>query len=197
MGARELTRRQQAFINEYLVCWNASKAARLAGYSVKTAGAIGGENLQKPEIMAAIQERLRQLTMSADEALYRLSQIASGSMADFVDPETQTIDLRRAEEAGRLGLLKRFTHTRTDGRESITVELYDAQSALVQIINQQRLTAGEPTSRIEAIVHDDNAPERLAEIAGILASVGRSAAGARAEATDAAHDEVYPESANR
>lgn len=50
-----LTAKQQAFVREYLVDLNATQAAIRAGYSAKTAGQIGGENLEKPEIAAAIQ----------------------------------------------------------------------------------------------------------------------------------------------
>lgn len=51
-----LTAKQQRFVEEYLVDLNATQAAVRAGYSKKTAGAIGGENLEKPEIQEAIQK---------------------------------------------------------------------------------------------------------------------------------------------
>lgn len=53
-----LTAKQQRFVDEYLVDLNASAAARRAGYSEKTAGAIGDENLKKPEIAEAIQKAM-------------------------------------------------------------------------------------------------------------------------------------------
>jgi len=52
----DLTDKQELFCSEYLVDLNASGAARRAGYSLDTAGAIGWENLKKPEIQARIQE---------------------------------------------------------------------------------------------------------------------------------------------
>jgi len=148
-GAARLTNKQRAFVAEYLKCWNASEAARRAGYSAKNADVIGSENLGKPGIREAIEERLRTLTMSADEALFRLSEMARGTMADFVDADTQQIDLARAAEAGKLGLVKSFSRTDTEYGGSIRVELYDAQAALVQIIKQRQLATGKPTSRVE------------------------------------------------
>jgi phage terminase small subunit len=58
MGAEEkkLTQKQKLFCQFYIEEWNASDSARRAGYSKKTAGSIGGENLQKPEIQAYIKE---------------------------------------------------------------------------------------------------------------------------------------------
>ena len=49
-----LNLRQQRFVAEYLKDPNATQAAIKAGYSRKTAGAIGAENLTKPEIRAAL-----------------------------------------------------------------------------------------------------------------------------------------------
>ena len=45
-----LTNKQQKFVNEYLIDYNATQAALRAGYSPKTAYAMGWENLRKPEI---------------------------------------------------------------------------------------------------------------------------------------------------
>ena len=52
---KELTAKQERFVNEYLVDLNASKAAIRAGYSEKSAYSIGQENLCKPEIREATQ----------------------------------------------------------------------------------------------------------------------------------------------
>lgn len=50
-----LTAKQSRFVSEYLVDLNATQAAIRAGYSAKTAYSIGNENLNKPEIAAAIK----------------------------------------------------------------------------------------------------------------------------------------------
>ena len=60
MADRELTDKQAAFVDEYLVDMNASAAARRAGYSEKTAGYIGHENKQKPHIAKAIEKAMRE-----------------------------------------------------------------------------------------------------------------------------------------
>jgi len=57
-----LTAKQQRFVAEYLIDLNATQAAIRAGYSEKTAGSVGGENLKKPEIAAAIQASMNQRT---------------------------------------------------------------------------------------------------------------------------------------
>lgn len=55
----KLTPKQRQFVEEYLIDLNGTKAAIRAGYSVKTARAIGNENLTKPDIAAAIEEAQR------------------------------------------------------------------------------------------------------------------------------------------
>ena len=57
----ELTPKQKAFADYYIECGNAAEAARKAGYSLRTADAIGRENLRKPTVSAYISERQKQI----------------------------------------------------------------------------------------------------------------------------------------
>ena len=57
-----LTDKQQRFAEEYLIDLNATQAAIRAGYSEKTSGAIGRENLQKPIIQESIRIRIDEVT---------------------------------------------------------------------------------------------------------------------------------------
>ncbi len=52
---RQLTPRQDKFVSEYVLCGNASEAARRAGYSVKTARVIAQETLLNPAVAQAIR----------------------------------------------------------------------------------------------------------------------------------------------
>ena len=129
-----LTAKQQAFVDEYLLCWNAAQAARAAGYSEATARNIGHENLTKPDIQAEIQRRVSERAMSADEVLIRLAEHARGSMADFVTfwdgVSLPKLALEKAHKAGKFGLVKKLKYGK-DGE--VEFELYDAQAALVQL----------------------------------------------------------------
>jgi phage terminase small subunit len=53
----KLTGKQNAFIGEYLIDFNATRAAEAAGYSKASARLIGSENLTKPYIAAEIARR--------------------------------------------------------------------------------------------------------------------------------------------
>lgn len=80
---KPLTRKQRVFVAEYIQCWNASEAARRAGYSEKTAYAIGSELLRKPEIKAVIDACLAEIQMGADEAKARNTEYGRAYMGMF------------------------------------------------------------------------------------------------------------------
>ena len=75
-----MTPKQETFVREYLIDLNATQAAIRAGYSEKTAGSVGNENLQKPEIAQAIQEAMSQRSerteITADYVLSGIKEIA-------------------------------------------------------------------------------------------------------------------------
>ncbi len=127
-----LTAKRQAFVDEYLKCWNASEAARIAGYAVPRQE--GHRLLTNADIQEEIRARVSERAMSADEVLIRLAAMARGDMSDFVSfvpgIKLPFLDLARAHEAGKFGLVKKLKYGK-DGE--VEFELYDAQAALVQL----------------------------------------------------------------
>ena len=57
---KAFTKKQQLFCDEYLIDFNATRAAKDAGYSKKTAYSIGQENLKKPEIQKYLAKRMKE-----------------------------------------------------------------------------------------------------------------------------------------
>lgn len=88
-----LTRKQMAFVAAFH--GNAAEAARAAGYSAKTAKAIGSELLTKPDIKEAIQERERERT---DSMIATREERQSFWTAILRDPESELRDRLRASE---------------------------------------------------------------------------------------------------
>ena len=129
-----LTNKQRLFIDAYLECFNATEAARRAGYRGNnvTLGAVGYENLNKPQIALHIKKRLSESAMSADEALSRLAEMARSDMGDFISYDSDTgdfiIDWQAAR--GRTHLIKSIKHT----AHGIAIELHDSQSAIDKIL---------------------------------------------------------------
>src|SRR6516165_2745573 len=74
--ARELTKKQKAFVAEYLNNLNATKAAIAAGYSAHTASQQGSRLLKNSKVAEAINEefipRHERLETAADRMLQEL-----------------------------------------------------------------------------------------------------------------------------
>lgn len=104
-----LTAKQERFVEEYLVDLNATQAAIRAGYSAKTAGATGHENLRKPEIQDAISEARIKLSerteITQEKVLAELAKLGFSNMADYMrggedgDPYLDFSDLTRDQAA--------------------------------------------------------------------------------------------------
>lgn len=93
-----LTAKQQLFVQEYLVDLNATQAAIRAGYSVRTARAVGSENLTKPDIAAAIAEarakRTERVEIDQDYVLrqaVKLHERCMQEVAPFTDRKGEHI----------------------------------------------------------------------------------------------------------
>ena len=72
----QLNDRQRLFVEAYLTEANATKAAVRAGYSKKTAYAQGARLLKKAEIQAALEKRVENAVITADEVLQGIRGIA-------------------------------------------------------------------------------------------------------------------------
>lgn len=85
----ELTPKQKAFADYYLEKGNATEAAKLAGYSEKTARQIGTENLAKPYISEYIAERQKKLEdkriADISEVLQFFTSVMRGEIKDQFD----------------------------------------------------------------------------------------------------------------
>lgn len=80
----KLTRKQERFVEEYLVDLNATQAAIRAGYSAKNADKIGSQLLGHSRVRARIDERMAELSrrtgVNQERIIRELARIA------FVDP---------------------------------------------------------------------------------------------------------------
>lgn len=129
------TAKQRLFVAEYAACLNATQAAIRAGYSERTARSIAAGLMRKPHILAAIDACFKALTMPATEILTRLTDIARGDIGDFIN-DTGRVDIAAVRRAGKLHLIRKITAT---AKGEITIELMDAQSALIQLGRHYKL----------------------------------------------------------
>ena len=93
-----LNPRQKRFVQKYLICFNATKAAIFAGYSKKTAYSIGEENLRKPEIKSAIAAAQKKdedrYEITKEKWLAELAIVFFSDIKDYVEINNDTGAIR-------------------------------------------------------------------------------------------------------
>ena len=127
-----LTHRQRVFIAEYVRTWNGAKAARLAGYTPRSAEVMSCKMLKAPKIIGEIDARLKRLHVTPEQVLSRLGEMASVNIADFVQADG-TANWKTVEERGYL--VKSFESTKHGHK----LELHDALRALELIGKAHKL----------------------------------------------------------
>ncbi len=142
---KTLTDKEEQFCQEYVISWNATRAAIDAGYSKKMAYSIGYENTKKPHIKARIEELLKEKVMSREEVLARLASQARASHYHFIRVDGEGFvyfDFSDEDAMRHLHLIKKIKSKRQrlvrgkgDDAEEwegewVEVELHDPQRAL-------------------------------------------------------------------
>lgn len=134
--AKKLRPKQAQFVNEYLVDLNATQAAIRAGYSKKTAHAIGVENLNKPLIKAAIEKALRErekrTEVTQDRVVEELAKIAFRDPRDLMSWGPGGVTLKDSAELteDQAGLVTEISETTTEHGGSLRIKVADKMAAL-------------------------------------------------------------------
>ena len=118
----KLTPKQEKFCELYASLGNATEAAKQAGYSEKTAYAIGTENLKKLEI----QKRIADLTQKPQKARIADAEEVLTFFSEMMrDKKVQDKDRLRAAEnlAKRMGLDRSEKETGGEGGGGVNIAI--------------------------------------------------------------------------
>lgn len=167
----KLNDKQKRFVDNYCLHFNGTRAALEAKYSKSSAHSIAHENLRKPEIRNAIEERLQQI-MGANELKSRVAEIAAGSMEDFI---TLELSFRRNfcnmsyEDA--LKWLEGERQKLTDSIKEFEGKkrLSDNQESLLNAQQQDYWALGAELARLQSL--DEDKRSKPVRVLGILESV--------------------------
>lgn len=118
-----LTEKQRRFVEAYMgvAAGNATEAARVAGYDGDdvTLASVGYENLRKPQIRAAVDERIDNdaLVMTRFDRQRLWTRIAQGKEMDGDQPPAMRDRLKASELLGKsqLDFVERVEHVGKDG----------------------------------------------------------------------------------
>mgnify|MGYP003654288960 CR=1 FL=1 len=136
-----MTPKQTRFVEQYLIDLNATQAAIRAGYSKKTAGVVGYENLNKPYIAAAIAESQGELAVRTEltqqMVIDELAKIGFANMMDYVTIENGTAQVDLSEltrdQAAAIGEVTIDQVKTGYGEPRVKVKLLDKRAALVDL----------------------------------------------------------------
>jgi phage terminase small subunit len=156
----KLTGKQKKFCEEYIFDFNATRAAKSAGYSEATAGSIGGENLQKPEIRAYIDELQSDLArisgISRLKIIREHEKLAFSSIASFHDQWVERKEFDKLTDDQKACISEIQTQTRqvmvNDSMvaiEFVKLKLYDKQKSLDSLT---KILGYDPIKKSEVLV---------------------------------------------
>jgi len=135
MDQTKLTRKQKFFIERYLECWNATTAATDAGYS--SPGPSGARLLANPVVSAAINARMAELSLSANEVIKRLTEQATVNPSEFYVYDTDPVTGQQVMTGVNWREFRRRGHLvkelNFDRRGNPILKFHDAQAALEKI----------------------------------------------------------------
>lgn len=119
-----LTPKQQRFVAEYTVDFNATAAAVRSGYSKKTAAQQGYKLLQMPALAAAIQEaqavRGERTKITGDQVVSELAKIAFAKADDYYSD--YGLELKTSDKTKALELLGKHFGTFTEKISIATID---------------------------------------------------------------------------
>lgn len=113
--SKELNPKQAKFLSEYLKDFNATRAAKDAGYSEKTAYSISYELLKKPEIKNAVLKEFEKHGSVMQRVLAEYFKIATADIKDYLIVEPggaiEPIPFEDIEE-GKTSVIKKIREKR-------------------------------------------------------------------------------------
>ncbi|MDD5387886.1 MAG: terminase small subunit [Gallionellaceae bacterium] len=151
-----MTPKRSAFIAEYLICHNASEAARRAGYSVKTAYSQGERLLRNVEVRSAIDKGMKKLAtgleITAERVQKERARLAFFDVSKLFDAEGRPLPINQIDADTRAAIVGIDV---VDGELS-TVRKYrlatkDASLAALVENHRRALETSSLETRLEAI----------------------------------------------
>lgn len=119
-GVRAMTRKQERFVEEYLVDLNATQAAIRAGYSPASAQQISSEMMSKPVVRARIDTAMAELSkrtgVSQERVIRELAKVAFVNPTDVIDFESaKLLDSATSDDTAAIASVKVKTIPTADG----------------------------------------------------------------------------------
>lgn len=161
----ELTIKRAAFCKAYVVCYNGSEAARVAGYSAASAGQEAARLLKDAKVLAEIKRLEDEQEQS--ESFTRLGAIAlcmralSADASIFYDDNGNAVPLSEIPYEYRV-LIKKVIKKITQSGETVTYELMDKDAALERLARLRNWQGADVSVNVN--ITDEDAERRIKEL---------------------------------
>ena len=123
-------------MSEYLIDINATKAAERAGYSKNTVRQIGAENLSKPVIREAIQERIKAILKDKEELTLKVikeyERLAFADISEFIEYDSnKNIKVKSSKKVDTrpISMVTESVNSKT-GTKTFKFQMHDKKAAL-------------------------------------------------------------------
>ena len=133
---KKITDQQRSFVEHYTLSFDATKAARQAGYSDKTAGQLGYQLLQNPSIRDEIDKIIEKNAKRHSELRFRvireLARIGFANIKDFGTFDKNGFHVHSSDdlEDELTAAIQEFHVTETDKSRSVKFKLASKEKAL-------------------------------------------------------------------
>ena len=171
----ELTDQQQMFCEHYMMCWNGTKAATLAGYNPAGARQQASVLLTKPNIRAYVEAALAEASMGRHEVIARLTEQARADIRDVTNAEG-AFDYAKAEENGAIALVSEIEQKEFGSK----VKMVSSQQALSILARFHGLL----TDRVEHDFSKLSDADLIARAKSVLGGTGAAGLDPSADAPD-------------
>jgi phage terminase small subunit len=160
--SRAFTVKEEIFCREYIVDFNATRAARAAGYEYTSAGRTGYALLQKEKIKNKIDEVKEKLAENAGitplRILLELKKIAFSNTADYFESWMSVKDFNEIPEEQKAALADIKVTKKTFGKvteEFVQIKMHDKLKALDAMVKM--LGYNEP-EKVQKDINVQNIP---------------------------------------
>lgn len=177
---RQLNPKQELFCQQYTIHWNATRAAKEAGYSEKSAMELGYQLLQNPSVKSRIEKltehALKEMGISRARVLNELSRIAFTNMSDLANWNESGVRFKSSEEISPeiATAISEVSETVTQAGGTLKIKQHDKVKALellgkhLKMFTDKHEHSGPDGKPIETLNKSDLTDEQIDERLALL-----------------------------
>ena len=162
----KLTDKQKRFVEEYLICLNATEAAIKAGYSKKTAYSQGQRLLKNVEVQKVVSEKQNKLQdkleVTQERVIAEYAKVAFSQLPGIIHYKDGSITIENFDKLTneQKACIKKFKFTTVyeigaDGEpvpiNKVTIDLHDKLKALDSLARHLGMFNGKPGAEGEGV----------------------------------------------